>query len=74
MKKMPQKIPKAPILYSKQGPPPFVWVYECQYCLFWSPPQSCVIVEGDISPTAWCILWLNTPPDLPFSYLFRRVR
>ena len=27
---------------------------ECDACVYWQPPKSCVLVEGDISPKGWC--------------------
>jgi hypothetical protein len=29
----------------------------CDNCLQWRPPSSCVLVEGDISPSGWCLLY-----------------
>ncbi|MGE5318744.1 MAG: hypothetical protein ACM3KD_01055 [Hyphomicrobiaceae bacterium] len=30
---------------------------QCSNCLHFIPPNACKLVEGNISPTAWCILW-----------------
>jgi hypothetical protein len=29
----------------------------CQICSLWKPPASCQVVEGEISPAGWCILY-----------------
>ena len=26
----------------------------CDKCVYWQPPKSCVLVEGDIAPKGWC--------------------
>jgi hypothetical protein len=30
---------------------------QCDGCNFWVAPNSCKMVEGEISPTGWCALW-----------------
>lgn len=29
----------------------------CQICSLWEPPASWQVVEGEISPAGWCILY-----------------
>ncbi len=29
----------------------------CANCMQFMPPNSCKLVEGDISPNGWCKLW-----------------
>jgi High potential iron-sulfur protein len=29
----------------------------CQNCALWQSPTSCQVVEGQISPAGWCILY-----------------
>ena len=29
----------------------------CQTCALWQPPTSCQVVEGQVSPAGWCILY-----------------
>lgn len=29
----------------------------CQSCALWQAPSSCQVVEGQISPAGWCILY-----------------
>jgi hypothetical protein len=31
--------------------------HQCDGCAFWVAPNSCKMVDGEISPTAWCALW-----------------
>ncbi len=33
--------------------------HQCDACNFWVPPNSCKTVDGDISPTGWCLLWVK---------------
>ena len=63
------KFQKKMVIYSEQAPPPFLDRYECKNCIFYNPISSaCLIVEGDIKPEAWCILWAPMRP--PFLWLF----
>ena len=55
------KFPKAKVLYIPVSPPPALWDYKCKKCRFWLPPNGCSVVEGEISPGGWCVIWL--PPD-----------
>jgi len=29
----------------------------CQNCALWQSPNSCQVVEGQVSPAGWCILY-----------------
>lgn len=29
----------------------------CQTCALWQAPTSCQVVEGQVSPAGWCILY-----------------
>ena len=29
----------------------------CQNCSLWQAPSSCQVVEGQVSPAGWCILY-----------------
>lgn len=29
----------------------------CQNCALWQSPTSCQVVEGQVSPAGWCILY-----------------
>ena len=29
----------------------------CQSCTLWQAPTSCQVVEGNVSPAGWCILY-----------------
>lgn len=29
----------------------------CQLCALWQAPTSCQVVEGQVSPAGWCILY-----------------
>jgi hypothetical protein len=33
--------------------------HQCDGCTFFVAPNSCKMVEGDISPTGWCMLWVK---------------
>jgi len=30
---------------------------ECSNCAFFEAPNACKVVDGNISPSAWCKLW-----------------
>lgn len=62
------KFQKAQVLYLSFSPPPFFWDYKCKKCRFWVEPDSCTVVEGDISPKAWCALWLPLDGKPAFSW------
>lgn len=34
---------------------------KCSNCMHFVAPNSCMVVEGDISPDAWCKLWFKKP-------------
>ena len=29
----------------------------CDNCRVWDPPNHCLSVDGEISPSGWCIIW-----------------
>ncbi len=55
------KFSKPAVGYIPFSPPPVFWDYKCRKCRFWQGPDSCQVVEGEISPRGWCAIWL--PPD-----------
>ena len=55
------KFPKPAVAYMPFSPPPVFWDYKCRKCRFWQGPDSCTVVEGEISPGGWCAIWL--PPE-----------
>jgi High potential iron-sulfur protein len=49
------KIPQSAVYYQrspKDG-------QECQHCAQFAGPNACKLVDGDISPTGWCRLWVK---------------
>jgi hypothetical protein len=34
---------------------------KCSNCIHFMAPNACMIVEGNISPTGWCKLWVKKP-------------
>lgn len=49
------KTPQAAVKYQpdpKDG-------HQCDGCNFWVAPNACKVVDGDISPTGWCLLWVK---------------
>ncbi len=34
---------------------------QCDGCLQFVAPNSCKVVDGDIAPTGWCLLWVKKP-------------
>ncbi len=35
--------------------------HQCDGCLQFVAPNSCKLVDGEISPTGWCLLWVKKP-------------
>ncbi len=35
--------------------------HQCDGCVQFVAPNSCKLVEGEISPTGWCLLWVKKP-------------
>ena len=33
--------------------------HQCDGCNFFVAPNACKVVDGDISPTGWCLLWVK---------------
>lgn len=38
---------------------------KCGNCMHFIPPDSCMLVEGNISADAWCRLWVKKPVEDP---------
>ncbi len=34
---------------------------QCDGCAQFVAPNSCKLVDGDIAPTGWCLLWVKKP-------------
>lgn len=34
---------------------------QCDGCAQFVAPNSCKLVDGEISPTGWCLLWVKKP-------------
>ena len=64
------KLPKGLVLYSETAPPPAVYRYECRLCAHFISPNQCALVEGDVAPAAWCLMWLPLLWELPFAWMF----
>lgn len=45
--------------------------YRCGNCLLFLKPNRCLIVEGSIKKSAWCILWVGFP-KLTLAKLLKR--
>ena len=63
------KFTKQQVAYLPFSPPPVFWDYKCKKCLFWKDPNGCKVVEGEISPGAWCAIWLPTVGKPAFSWM-----
>ena len=35
--------------------------HQCDGCAQFVAPNACKLVDGDISPTGWCLLWVKKP-------------
>jgi hypothetical protein len=35
--------------------------HQCDGCVQFVAPNSCKLVDGEISPTGWCLLWVKKP-------------
>jgi hypothetical protein len=35
--------------------------HQCDGCAQFVAPNSCKLVDGDIAPTGWCLLWVKKP-------------
>ena len=35
--------------------------HQCDGCVQFVSPNSCKLVDGEISPTGWCLLWVKKP-------------
>ncbi len=57
----PAKISKAQAQYQNQPKGD----QKCGNCMHFIPPDSCLLVEGNISSDAWCKLWIKKPAEDP---------
>jgi len=62
-------IPKRIALYSPIPPPPLVWIYTCEHCMYFVEIDKCSKVCGDIARGAWCVIWTPRIDDKPFSWI-----
>jgi hypothetical protein len=73
------KFSKFEAAYLPFSPPPLFWDYKCRKCRFYIPVQiavaqapgpqpQCTLVDGDISPSAWCSLWMAPDTYKAFSW------
>ncbi len=62
------KFSKPEVLYLPFSPPPVFWDYKCKKCLWWEEPNGCKVVEGEISPQAWCAVWVPPSTYKPFTW------
>jgi hypothetical protein len=53
-----QKIAQKLVQYIPQTKKP---AQQCSNCVNWVAPNACKIVEGEISPTGWCVSWAPAP-------------
>ena len=72
----PVKLPKPLALYLPTEPPPFLYAYRCEFCLFWTKDEKCQIVSekgpphnNRIAAEAWCLLWWPNGKNEPFSWI-----
>jgi hypothetical protein len=49
------KVPKSAVAYQEQPKGKL----ECSNCGLFQSPNACKNVAGDISPTAWCNIWVK---------------
>jgi hypothetical protein len=35
--------------------------HQCDGCIQFVAPNSCKLVDGEIAPTGWCLLWVKKP-------------
>lgn len=40
---------------------------KCANCMHFIAPNTCMVVEGNISPDAWCSLWVKKPVEDPIG-------
>ena len=61
------KLTKTSVLYTDSPPPesPFFPTYACSACIHYlKDTNRCILVEGEIQPTSWCLLWLANIANL----------
>ncbi|MBD9356511.1 hypothetical protein [Methylomonas albis] len=40
---------------------------QCSNCMYFIAPSACLVVDGNISPDAWCSLWIKKPAEEPIG-------
>jgi len=63
---MSTKLPKRTVLYGDQKNIKYPLLnykgkYQCIDCVYYSDPKQCTLVDGQIDPSKWCLLWLGIP-------------
>ena len=53
----PGKVSKAQVQYQDQPK----GEQKCGNCMHFIAPNSCMVVDGSISPEGWCKLWVKKP-------------
>lgn len=38
---------------------------QCGNCMHFIAPDSCMVVEGNVSADGWCKLWIRKPAEAP---------
>jgi hypothetical protein len=62
------KYSKGAVLYIPLSPPPVLWDYKCRKCYFWQEGGGCAMVEGKVSPSGWCTLWIPPADYQPLTW------
>jgi secreted PhoX family phosphatase len=52
-----QKVPQASVKYQDKPSGD----QRCDNCLQFTAPNSCKVVDGTISPSGWCSIWVKKP-------------
>ncbi|MFZ2407496.1 MAG: hypothetical protein WAW41_20350 [Methylobacter sp.] len=55
------KMSKAQVLYQEHPKGD----QKCSNCMHFIPPDSCMLVDGNIGADAWCRLWIKKPVEAP---------
>lgn len=67
------KYSKSEVIYIPFSPPPALWDYKCKKCNWWRD-GGCAMVEGEISPSGWCAVWIPPSNYRPLSWPKELVR
>ena len=62
------KFSQAEVTYLPFSPPPVFWDYKCRKCRWWVEGGQCEVVEGEISPGGWCVIWLPHVDYKPLTW------